>query len=78
MVVAPRKARRAHDHQAADIAVCRNIADFCETARTEEALALELSVTHAEAWVGRDGQPCWEAHHHEIRRRIRSSGAACA
>ena len=44
-MVAPRKMRRAHYHQAADIAVCGNVAYFGETTRAQEALAFELGVT---------------------------------
>lgn len=57
---------RAHNHQAADIAVRRDIADFGTTPRTDEPCTPELAVAHAEAWRRGLWQTSRKAHHHKV------------
>lgn len=71
MVVAPRQMRRAHYHQPADVTVRGNVADLRETTRAQEALAPQLRVAHAQARRGRVWEARGEAHHHEVRGRVR-------
>ena len=71
MVITPCQMRGAHDHQPTDIAVRRHVAHLAHASRTQKALALHLRVTHAQAWRRSVGQTGREAHHHEVRGRVR-------
>lgn len=42
MVITPSKMRRTDDHESADIAIRRDVANFGQTAGTYEAVALEI------------------------------------
>jgi hypothetical protein len=42
VMVAPCQMRRTDNHQTADVAVCRDVAYFRKTSRTEETLALQF------------------------------------
>ncbi len=75
VVVAPREVGRAHDHQAADVAVGGDVAHFRKTAWAEEAFALHLRVAYAQGGWRRVWEAHREAHDHEVRREIRSWGA---
>lgn len=46
MVIASRQMGRAHNHQSADVAICRNIAHLRQTAGTQVALAFQLRVAY--------------------------------
>jgi len=63
--------RGAHDHQPTDIAVRGHVAHLAQASRTQKTLALHLRVTHAQAGRRRVGQTGREAHHHEVRGRVR-------
>jgi hypothetical protein len=71
MVITSRQMWRAHDHQPTDIAVRGDVAHLAQASRTQEALALQFRVTHAQARRGGIGQAGGEAHHHEVRRGVR-------
>jgi hypothetical protein len=75
MVVTPRQMRGAHDHEATDITIRRDIAHFCQTSRTEEPLALYFGMADTETRRGGIGQAGGESHYHEISRRV---GSACS
>lgn len=66
----------ANDHQAADVAVRRDVAHFRKTAWAQEALALHLRVTYAQRRRGGIGEAHREAHDHEVCSGIRGGSAA--
>lgn len=72
MVVAPREVRRAHDHQAANVAVSGDITHFCKTAWAEEAFAFHLRVADAQRGWRCVRKAHRKAHDHEVRRGIRA------
>lgn len=66
----------ANDHQAADVAVRRDVANFRKTAWAQEALALHLRVTYAQRRRRGIGEAHREAHDHEVCSGIRGGSAA--
>ena len=78
-MIAPREMGRRHDHQSADVAVRRRIAEARAAARTEKPRGAHLRVAHAERGGRRVGQSLREAHHHQVRAHLRRSSArACS
>lgn len=72
-MIAPREMGRRHDHQSADVAVGRRIAETRTAARTEKPRGAHLRVAHAERGGRGVGQPLREAHHHQVSAHL--SGA---
>jgi len=60
----------ADDHKATYVAVRRYIANFGKTSRTDEPLALEFRMANAEAGRRSVWKARWEAHHHQVCRRV--------
>ena len=52
MVITPREMRRADNHEAADVAIGRDITHFGKAAWAEEPLTLQFRVTDTESWLG--------------------------
>lgn len=71
MVITPRQMRRAYDHQPTDIAVRGDVAHLALASWAQKPLALQFRVTHAKARRGSVRQAGGEAHHHEVRGRVR-------
>lgn len=74
-MVAPCEMGRRHDHEFADVAVGRRVAEARAAARTEESRGAHLRVAHAERGGRRVGQSLREAHHHQVRAHL---GPSCA
>ncbi len=68
---------RAHDHQAADVAVGRDVAHLGEAAWTQEALAFHLRVAHTQRGRRRVWETHRKAHDHEVRCKVRTR-SSCA
>ena len=79
-MIAPREMRRRHDHEAANVAVGRRVAEPRAASGAEEPRGAHLRVTHTERGGRRVGQSLGETHHHQVRahlaarRRARSGG----
>jgi hypothetical protein len=66
VMITPCEVRRRYDHQAADVAVGRRVAEPRAAARTEKSCRTHLRVTYAERGRCRVGQSLREAHHHQV------------
>ena len=78
-MIAAREMGRGHDHESADVAVGRRIAEARAAARTEKPRGAHLCVAHAQRGGRRVGQSLREAHHHQVRAHLgRSAARACA
>lgn len=69
-MIAPRKMGRRHDHEAADVAVGRRVAEPRAASGAEKARGAHLRVTHAERGGRRVGQSLRKAHHHQVRAHL--------
>lgn len=78
-MIAPREMRGRHDHETANVAVGRRVAEPRAASGAEKPGGAHLRVTHAERGGRRVGQSLRETHHHQVRahlapRRSRSAG----
>ena len=78
-MIAPRKMRRRHDHETANVAVGRRVAEPRAASGAEKARGAHLRVTNAERGGRRVGQSLRKPHHHQVRahlaRRARARSA---
>jgi len=75
VMIAPRKMRRRHDHETANVAVGRRVAEPRAASGAEEPRGAHLRVTHAERGGRRVGQSLGETHHHQVRAHLAAHAA---